>query len=94
MAYLILCKFLLAFTRLLRGDADATVDWRYNVGVIRQLFPASHVEYLSGAGHQLANESDTIRSDYLRLVETWLTESGIGQDNSAKIADRSNVEPG
>jgi len=27
MAYLILCKFLLAFTRLLRGDADATVHW-------------------------------------------------------------------
>ncbi|MGB1299298.1 MAG: ATP-binding protein, partial [Psychrobium sp.] len=27
MAYLILCKFLLAFTRLLRGDADITVNW-------------------------------------------------------------------
>ncbi|MCC2618133.1 ATP-binding protein [Aestuariibacter halophilus] len=27
MAYLILCKFLLAFTRLLRGEADATVHW-------------------------------------------------------------------
>ena len=27
MAYLILCKFLLAFTRLLRGDAEATVHW-------------------------------------------------------------------
>lgn len=27
MAYLILCKFLLAFTRLLRGDAKITIDW-------------------------------------------------------------------
>lgn len=27
MAYLILCKFLLAFTRLLRGDADAVIHW-------------------------------------------------------------------
>ena len=27
MAYLILCKFLLAFTRLLRGDAQATIHW-------------------------------------------------------------------
>lgn len=27
MAYLILCKFLLAFTRLLRGHADAVVHW-------------------------------------------------------------------
>jgi len=79
---------------IIQGDADATVDWRYNVGVIRQLFPASHVEYLPGAGHQLANESDKIRSDYLLMVETWLTESGIGQDNSATRADCSGVEPG
>lgn len=27
MAYLILCKFLLAFTRLLRGNAQATIHW-------------------------------------------------------------------
>lgn len=27
MAYLILCKFLLAFTRLLRGQVDATIHW-------------------------------------------------------------------
>ena len=27
MAYLILCKFLLAFTRLLRGDADTQIHW-------------------------------------------------------------------
>lgn len=27
MAYLILCKFLLAFTRLLRGNADTTIHW-------------------------------------------------------------------
>jgi alpha-beta hydrolase superfamily lysophospholipase len=79
---------------IIQGDADDTVDWRHNIGVIRQLFPASHVEYLSGAGHQLANESDKIRSDYLCLVENWLTESGIGQDHSAKIAGCSSVEPG
>ncbi|MDG2047773.1 MAG: alpha/beta hydrolase [Halioglobus sp.] len=64
---------------IVQGDADATVDWRYNVGVVRQLFPASHVEYLPGAGHHLANESDKIRSSYLRLVENWLSKSGIGQ---------------
>jgi hypothetical protein len=27
MAYLILCKFLLAFTRLLRGDANVVIHW-------------------------------------------------------------------
>ena len=50
---------------IIQGDADATVDWRYNVGAIQTLFPGSQVEYLRGAGHQLANESAAIRHDYL-----------------------------
>ena len=60
---------------IIQGEDDATVDWRYNVGVIRQLFPASEVVYLSEAGHQLANESEKIRSDYLLEVEAWLAEA-------------------
>jgi alpha-beta hydrolase superfamily lysophospholipase len=79
---------------IIQGDADATVDWRYNVGVIRQLFPASDVAYLPGAGHQLANESDKIRSDYLRLVEAWITEAGISGDNAVTRASVLGAEPG
>jgi lysophospholipase len=62
---------------VIQGDADATVDWRYNIGVIQKLFPGSPVEYLHGAGHQLANESAAIRRDYLGHVERWLEQCGI-----------------
>lgn len=72
---------------IIQGDADATVDWRYNVAVICKLLPGSRVEYLHGAGHQLANESQAIRSDYLTRVLAWLSERGIMLDDS------SNVEP-
>ena len=64
-----------------QGEHDATVDWRYNVGVIRQLFPASEVVYLRGAGHQLANETNKIRSDYLLHVEAWLADVGMPHDH-------------
>jgi alpha-beta hydrolase superfamily lysophospholipase len=78
---------------IIQGEDDATVDWRYNVGVVRQLFPASDVVYLSGAGHQLANETDKIRRDYLLEVETWLMDAGICNDNSTAMNSYSGVEP-
>ncbi|CAA0115911.1 Monoacylglycerol lipase [Halioglobus japonicus] len=62
---------------VIQGDADGTVDWRYNMPVIAQLFPDSQIAYLPGAGHQLANESAAIREMYLQSVQSWLAECGI-----------------
>lgn len=62
---------------VIQGDADGTVDWRHNVEVMRELFPGSQIEYLAGAGHQLANESLENRRRYLARVESWLAENGI-----------------
>jgi alpha-beta hydrolase superfamily lysophospholipase len=66
---------------VIQGDADGTVDWRYNMGFVRALFPGSRVEYLPGAGHQLANESASYRSTYLAFVVAWLAQSGIALDD-------------
>ena len=57
---------------IIQGDDDQTVDWRYNLKMMRKLFPDSQVHYLPGAGHQLANESASIREQYLVAVEEWL----------------------
>jgi alpha-beta hydrolase superfamily lysophospholipase len=62
---------------VIQGDADGTVDWRYNMPFIGHLFPDSQVETLHGAGHQLANESAAIRTDYLQRVEAWLGQCDI-----------------
>ncbi len=62
---------------IMQGDADATVDWRYNVGAIQTMFPGSRTAYLRGAGHQLANESAAFQQDYLASVERWLKNFGI-----------------
>ncbi|MCB1687863.1 MAG: alpha/beta hydrolase [Halioglobus sp.] len=67
---------------VIQGDADGTVDWRYNIPFIARLFPASKVEYLPGAGHQLANESAGIRAVYLQSVQAWLAQCGIALEET------------
>ncbi len=57
---------------VLQGDADGTVDWRYNMAHITTLFPGSEVEYLAGAGHQLANETLECRTQYLAKVGVFV----------------------
>ncbi|MCB1705788.1 MAG: alpha/beta hydrolase [Halioglobus sp.] len=70
---------------VVQGDADGTVDWRYNVPFTCRLFPGSRVLYLPGAGHQLANESAAIRDGYLQDVQDWLARHGIALDDSSLV---------
>ena len=62
---------------VVQGDADGTVDWRYNINVIISLFPGSRVEYVSGAGHQLANESLELRQKYFHRIDGYLEDQGL-----------------
>ncbi len=66
MAYLILCKFLLAFTRLLRGDAKATIHWPIDeLGTLHQsnikkIFDACHNNAISVVGAFPNPESEVL----------------------------------
>ena len=62
---------------ILQGDEDRTVDWHYNLPFMQALFPGSRVEYVAGAGHQLANESAALRRQYLEIVVRYLADRGI-----------------
>jgi len=62
---------------IIQGDFDGTVDWRYNVPFVEKLFPGSQVNYIEGAGHQLANESDELREAYLAIVKDYLKTKNI-----------------
>ena len=57
---------------VIQGDADGTVDWRYNMKHIAELFPGCQIEYLSGAGHHLANETTDLRRLYLGKIDAFL----------------------
>lgn len=55
---------------ILQGDRDTTVDWRYNVRLLRDKFPAANVEMIPGARHELLNEAAEYRSKVIgRIVK-------------------------
>ena len=67
MAYLILCKFLLAFTRLLRGGADVIIHWPIDeLGTLHQsnvkkIFDACQSNNISVVGAFPNPESDVLK---------------------------------
>ncbi|MDN3652587.1 ATP-binding protein [Thalassotalea ponticola] len=66
MAYLILCKFLLAFTRLLRGDSKAVIHWPIDeIGTlanknVKKIFDACAANNISVLGAFPNPESDVL----------------------------------
>ena len=66
MAYMILCKFLLAFTRLLRGDENTVVHWPIDeLGTLHQsnvkkIFDACHNNNISVVGAFPNPESEVL----------------------------------
>ncbi|MBP8926148.1 MAG: alpha/beta hydrolase [Pseudomonadales bacterium] len=48
---------------VVQGSADDTVDWRWNLPMIRQKFPHADFRMVEGAGHHLANESRALRAE-------------------------------
>ena len=47
---------------IVQGESDTTVDWRYNLGVLRQKFASVQVLQVPGARHHLVNELPDIRA--------------------------------
>lgn len=43
---------------IIQGTGDRVVDWRKNVPQMKALFPCHQVNFIEGAMHHLANESD------------------------------------
>ena len=47
---------------LVQGDADTTLDWRYNLRLLGKKLPNLHLHLLPGAQHHLVNEAEAIRT--------------------------------
>lgn len=59
------CEFPL---RVIQGDCDTTVDWRFNVGAIRRKFPNMKLEVVHGAQHHLVNEVTWLRDKVFKAI--------------------------
>ena len=49
---------------IVQGDADSTVDWRYNLNFLQKKFPDHlRIKIIEGAAHHLVCESDPLRAE-------------------------------
>ena len=95
MAYLILCKFLLAFTRLLRQDAGATVHWPIDeLGTLHQsnvkkIFDACQNNNISVVGAFPNPESEVLTLFENRyLIDKVTRQLQVVQPKASSIAAR------
>lgn len=58
---------------IIQGDADLTVDWQHNLGVLQDKFCNPDVLLLGGARHHLANETAELRQRYLDYLGQHLS---------------------
>ena len=57
---------------IVQGEEDMTVDWRYNLEVLKSKFDAPQILMLPEARHHLANELPEIRRRYFAFIEQRL----------------------
>lgn len=56
---------------VIQGESDETVDWRYNLPVIREKFHAAKFFYVKKGRHHLANESENIRGSITSAMDMF-----------------------
>lgn len=57
---------------IVQGEADGTVDWRYNLKVLKAKFADPQILLLPEARHHLVNELPTTRQRYLDFISQRL----------------------
>lgn len=57
---------------IIQGREDVIVDWRYNIKFLKAKFTPIHIELITGANHQLANERPALRAELFRSLKSYL----------------------
>ncbi|MGD9982886.1 MAG: alpha/beta hydrolase [Porticoccaceae bacterium] len=53
---------------VVQGDADTTLDWRYNLRLLHNKLPNGHFHLVPGAQHHLVNEAEPVRNQVLAAL--------------------------
>jgi len=54
--------------QVIQGDKDTTVDWRYNLNIVREKIPNAEIQMIHGARHELFNEVIELRRQAMDLI--------------------------
>ncbi|WP_097458582.1 alpha/beta hydrolase [Mangrovitalea sediminis] len=69
---------------VVQGEMDMTVDWRHNIGVIRDKFIRSHIMQLPEGRHHLVNEIADVQQQVFDII----TDTFNGQPPEAGLSRR------
>lgn len=62
---------------ILQGNADATVDWQYNLSVLARILPKATIQIIEDGAHQLLNDGQMQSSQVFQCLDKWLIELNI-----------------
>jgi alpha-beta hydrolase superfamily lysophospholipase len=71
---------------VIQGEGDTTVDWRYNLKIIREKFPLAQFFQLQQAKHHLVGEAEAIRGLVFQAIERYLEGAPLPDIAVAAIA--------
>ena len=60
--------------KMIQGDLDTTVDWKYNLEFIKLNFGRVNLTLIEGARHELFNETEDMRTQALEAVGNYLEQ--------------------
>jgi alpha-beta hydrolase superfamily lysophospholipase len=66
---------------VVQGDKDGTVDWKYNMKMIRKKFPNAKIEMVPGANHELFNEAPEYKNQVLNLIAKYFRQDLQGKQD-------------
>ena len=58
--------------KVLQGNKDTTVDWKFNLEFIKEKFPNGDIRLIENGDHHLMNESLPMRAEVIGLVLDYL----------------------
>lgn len=77
---------------VIQGKVDNTVDWHYDLRVIREKFPAAKIMYLEQADHHLVGESRAIQSILFQGLDLYLAGAEVPDSLLGNAEEKSPLQ--
>jgi len=59
---------------VIQGDKDGTVDWKYNLEMVKRKFPNVDIKIIPGANHELFNEVPQYKQQAINFVAEYFRQ--------------------
>jgi lysophospholipase len=74
---------------IIQGDQDRTLDWRYNIALVKTKFTGAKVIYLSGAKHALVHEPEPYRQQIYQYIDQLIAANSFTSEQ-VNLIDKSH----